>query len=89
MNSTLKILLAFLFKLLLIAACIVGTFYIDDKLLQAKSVEVTNSNFDMNSDVNITETREPGSHEAKSSLSYYKVTGMGQITDRLHIEIIL
>ena len=89
MNSTLKILLAFKLRFLLIIACIACTFYIEGKLILKKAADGPGSQIDNTSVINNIHIGESGSPKAKSSLSYYKVAGQGQITDRLHIEIIL
>lgn len=91
MNSTLKILLAFKLKILLIMVSIACTFYIDGKLMQNKADDDTDSHVDNTSSLNIpdADAGESCSPEAGSSLSYYKVAGKGQITNRIHIEIIL
>ena len=96
MNSTLKIILAFKLKLLVIIVSIACTFYIDSKLTQDNKGEDTNShvasgreNIDNTASINNTDTVESSSLETKSSLSYYKVAGQGQIADRFYIEIIL
>ena len=94
MNSTLKIILAFKLKLLLIIVSIACTFYVDSKLTPDNEGEDTNShvasgreNIDNTVNINNTDTTESSSLETKSSLSYYKVAGQGQIADRLYIEI--
>ena len=96
MNSTLKIILAFKLKLLLIIVSIACTFYIDSKLTQDNEGEDLNShvasgreNIDNTANINNTDSEESSLLETNSSLSYYKVAGQGQISDRLYIKIVL
>ena len=89
MNSTIKILLAFLFKLLLITTCIAGTFYIDGKILERKNQVVNHISADATPIVITAVPGEPVSAEAKSSLDDCDVENEGQIRNRLYIEIIL